>query len=71
VRIVNPEVATSIELKRVIHFDGDLSTDQRARLVEIAEKCPVHRTLTSEIEIQSREINGLERVDPRVSLEPH
>ena len=28
---------------------------QRARLLEIADKCPVHRTLTSEIEIRTTE----------------
>jgi uncharacterized OsmC-like protein len=33
---------------------GALDGDQRARLLEIAEKCPVHRTLTSEVHIQSR-----------------
>jgi putative redox protein len=27
---------------------------QRQRLLEIADKCPVHRTLTSEIEIRTR-----------------
>jgi putative redox protein len=33
---------------------GDLSEDQRRRLKEIAEKCPVHRTLTSPIPIRTR-----------------
>lgn len=31
--------------------EGDLSEDQRARLLEIAGKCPVHRTLTGEIKV--------------------
>lgn len=30
---------------REIHLDGDLDDDQRARLLEIADKCPVHKTL--------------------------
>jgi len=30
---------------RVIHLTGDLSPEQRAKLIEIANKCPVHRTL--------------------------
>ncbi|RVT83918.1 OsmC family protein [Rhodobacteraceae bacterium CCMM004] len=30
---------------RAIAFEGDLDDDQRARLLEIADKCPVHRTL--------------------------
>ncbi|MEA2988853.1 MAG: hypothetical protein QOG83_1564, partial [Alphaproteobacteria bacterium] len=34
---------------------GHLDGSQRARLLEIADKCPVHRTLTSEIEIRTRE----------------
>jgi putative redox protein len=32
---------------------GDLTREQRARLLEIANKCPVHRTLTSEINIRT------------------
>jgi uncharacterized OsmC-like protein len=31
-----------------------LSEEQQVRLLEIADKCPVHRTLTSEIHIQTR-----------------
>ena len=38
-----------------ITLDGDLDTEQRARLMEIADKCPVHRTLTSEIDIRTVE----------------
>ena len=37
-----------------LHFSGRLSDEQRSKLVEIANKCPVHRTLTSEIEIKTR-----------------
>jgi putative redox protein len=37
-----------------IVLTGALDGDQRARLLEIAEKCPVHRTLTSEVNIRSR-----------------
>ena len=33
---------------------GTLTDEQRARLLEIANMCPVHRTLTSEIRIVSR-----------------
>jgi putative redox protein len=33
---------------------GDLTEEQRVRLLEIAERCPVHRTLTSHIEIETR-----------------
>ncbi|ANP74488.1 haloacid dehalogenase type II [Cryobacterium arcticum] len=36
-------------IERVLRFEGDLDEDQRQRLAEIADKCPVHRTLHSEI----------------------
>jgi putative redox protein len=36
-----------------IELVGTLSEEQRAKLLEIAEICPVHRTLTSEIEIRT------------------
>jgi len=41
-------------IERELVLAGDLSDEQRARLLAIAEKCPVHRTLTSEIRIDSR-----------------
>jgi len=37
-----------------IALNGELSPEQRNRLREIAERCPVHRTLTSEIKIRTR-----------------
>ncbi|WP_368187590.1 alpha/beta fold hydrolase [Aestuariibius sp. HNIBRBA575] len=33
------------QFHRVIHLSGDLTDEQRAKLLEIADKCPVHRTL--------------------------
>ena len=41
-------------IEREISLTGGLSAEQRARLLEIADRCPVHRTLTSEISIRSR-----------------
>ena len=41
-------------IEREISLVGDLSEDQRHRLLEIADRCPVHRTLTSEIKIDTR-----------------
>jgi putative redox protein len=38
-------------IQRTVSFDGELTDEQRARLQEIAHKCPVHKTLTSEIVI--------------------
>ena len=37
--------------ERVIELSGDLDDDQRARLIEIADKCPVHRTLEAEAKV--------------------
>jgi putative redox protein len=42
-------------IERAITFEGDLTAEQRARLIEIADKCPVHRTLKSEVDIRTRE----------------
>ncbi len=38
-------------IERTIAMEGDLDAEQRKKLMEIADKCPVHRTLTSEISI--------------------
>jgi putative redox protein len=37
-----------------VELHGELSEEQRARLLAIANKCPVHKTLTSEIDISTR-----------------
>ena len=42
------------QIERVIAMEGALSSEQRQKLMEIADKCPVHRTLTSEIHIVTR-----------------
>ena len=41
-------------IERDVRFEGPLSAEQHLRLLEIANKCPVHRTLTSEINIRTR-----------------
>lgn len=38
-------------IERRIHLEGDLDETTARRLLEIADKCPVHRTLTSEVDI--------------------
>ena len=43
-------------IEREIQLTGALTTEQRAKLMEIADKCPVHRTLTSEINIRTRAV---------------
>jgi len=42
-------------IERAIALRGALDAEQRRRLLEIADKCPVHRTLTSEIDIRTVE----------------
>ena len=42
------------QIERVISIEGALDAEQRQRLMEIADKCPVHRTLTSEVHIVTR-----------------
>jgi uncharacterized OsmC-like protein len=39
-----------------VELTGSLTSEQHAKLMEIAAKCPVHRTLTSEINIRLREV---------------
>jgi uncharacterized OsmC-like protein len=41
-------------IERDIRFEGALNDEQRARLLAIANRCPVHLTLTSHIEIRTR-----------------
>jgi uncharacterized OsmC-like protein/pimeloyl-ACP methyl ester carboxylesterase len=42
------------QFDRVIAMEGALDAEQRKKLMEIADKCPVHRTLTSEIHIVTK-----------------
>lgn len=42
-------------IDRKITLDGNLTPEQRAKLMEIANTCPVHRTLTSHVEICTSE----------------
>jgi putative redox protein len=44
-------------IEREIILTGELDDAQRSRLIEIANKCPVHRTLTGEIEIRTSEVD--------------
>ena len=41
-------------IEREIRLTGNLDAAQRARLMEIADKCPIHRTLHSEVLIKTR-----------------
>ncbi len=41
------------EFRRELVLDGDLTAAQRLRMVEIADRCPVHKTLHSEIKVRT------------------
>jgi uncharacterized OsmC-like protein len=41
-------------IDREISLSGTLAEEQRARLMEMADRCPVHRTLMSEVNIRTR-----------------
>jgi len=45
-------------IDREVELSGSLSEDQKGRLAEIADRCPVHRTLTSKIRIETRVTMG-------------
>ena len=64
VRITHTEGKTEdgrvrYELQREIRIDGDLSEADRQRLMEIADRCPIHRLLTGEIHVQTRAVETL------------
>jgi len=42
-------------IERKIQFDGDLTGEQRTRLLDMAGRCPVHRTLHSEVHVSTTE----------------
>ena len=52
-KISIPEQKPVDRIERVITLEGDLTPEQRQRLLKIANKCPMYRTLTSNIQIES------------------
>jgi putative redox protein len=40
-------------IRRLIQIEGDLDDSQIERLLEIADRCPVHRTLTGDLRIET------------------
>jgi len=41
-------------IEREVVLDGPLDARQRERLLEIADRCPVHRTLSSQVDVRTR-----------------
>jgi uncharacterized OsmC-like protein len=54
VRLAGERKGDVYEITREILLRGALDAEQRRRLLEIAEKCPVHRTLTGTIRVDSK-----------------
>ncbi len=54
------------EFRRSITLEGDLTEEQRQRLLEIADRCPVHRTLHGVIRVSTE----LDSTDPETAGEP-
>ena len=50
----DPAPGGTNRIERAITLDGDLSTEQRERLLQIANACPVHKLLTGTIEIATQ-----------------
>ena len=55
VKLTGGSADGKFSISRQLTIVGELDTEQRQRLVEIAGKCPVHRTLTGEIAITTTE----------------
>ncbi|MFT4739198.1 MAG: putative redox protein, partial [Cyclobacteriaceae bacterium] len=44
------------QIKRMISLEGDLSAEERKRLIEIADRCPVHKTIEGKPQILTEEV---------------
>ena len=53
VRLNGATGESGLAITREITIDGELDAEQRQRLIEIADKCPVHRSLRGEITINT------------------
>ncbi len=52
------------KITKEIKLTGDLTNEQRARLLEISRKCPVHKTLTSRIVVEDFLVDDLKASNP-------
>jgi putative redox protein len=53
VELIHQTIGDLHQILVQMHLEGDLNESQRQRLLEIADRCPVHRLLTSDIEIRT------------------
>lgn len=54
VKVVIDKEGAESHIQRQVHFEGELTAEQTARLLEIANKCPIHRLLSSHIQIDTK-----------------
>jgi putative redox protein len=55
VEVTHQEQPGLYQLQRTIFLEGELSPEARADLIRVANKCPIHKVLTSTIEIETVE----------------
>lgn len=53
-RAPEADAHAAMTLEKTFHFVGDLDADQKARLIEMADKCPVHRMLEGVVTIRHK-----------------
>jgi len=53
----HPDGTQTAHMERTIQFEGLLTDEQKERMMQIAEKCPIHKLLTNEIEISTSQID--------------
>ncbi|MEO7081775.1 MAG: OsmC family protein [Flavobacteriales bacterium] len=53
VKIEYGDTFDTTRIHRIIKFTGDLSQEQRDRLLQIANRCPIHRTLSGDLSIKT------------------
>jgi putative redox protein len=60
INLDNGKMGMVNHIAKKIELVGDLDETQRQRLIEIAAKCPVHRTLAESVVIETEEVSGTE-----------
>lgn len=56
VTVEHGESFDDTRITRTVRFTGELSEEQRTRLMQIADRCPIHRTLSGTIQITTSEV---------------
>lgn len=63
VKVTIDKEGAESHLKREITLKGELTGEQKTRLMEIADKCPVHKLMTSQISISTVQLPSNESHD--------